>query len=144
VAAVYHSVNQRSAYCPPRFSRRPFTWALFWHLNEIGAVFVLDYGRSADDATSRWPRKSRSIVELSSPVRRRVSNCYGNCACDDHRLLRVQRGWHDFRYCVFDFNFLARGVPDNSAILKGKRGGDGHNRVVHYCLPGLPVDAYPE
>jgi hypothetical protein len=31
--------------------------------------------------------------------------------------------WHDFRYCVFDFNFLARGVPDNSAILKGNAAG---------------------
>ena len=31
--------------------------------------------------------------------------------------------WHDFRYCVFDFNFLARGVPDNSVILKGNAAG---------------------
>jgi hypothetical protein len=27
--------------------------------------------------------------------------------------------WHDFRYCVFDFNFLARGASENSAIFKG-------------------------
>ena len=73
-------------------SRRPFTWALFWHLNEIGAVFVLDCGRSAHDPVSRWPREIGAIVELSNPVRRRVSHCDGNCAGNDHDLLRVQRG----------------------------------------------------
>jgi hypothetical protein len=26
--------------------------------------------------------------------------------------------WHDFRYCVFDFNFLARGVAENSLAHK--------------------------
>jgi hypothetical protein len=26
--------------------------------------------------------------------------------------------WHDFRYCVFDFNFLARAASENSAVFK--------------------------
>jgi hypothetical protein len=26
--------------------------------------------------------------------------------------------WHDFRYCVFDFNFLARSASENSSVFR--------------------------